>query len=152
MWFIGIFLLFVLVPIAELTLLLMIAEATHWWLSLLIVIATGLIGASLARHQGANAWRRLAADLRTGKLLTDSGLDAVLILIAGIVLITPGVLTDLVGIFLLVPLTRGWARKRIKEWASKRFRVETRMQKASHHSQILDSYVVENDRPSEGDG
>ena len=117
MWFIGIFLLFVLVPIAELTLLLMIAEATHWWLSLLIVIATGLIGASLARHQ-----------------------------------ITPGVLTDLVGIFLLVPLTRGWARKRIKEWASKRFRVETRMQKASHHSQILDSYVVENDRPSEGDG
>ena len=105
MWFIGIFLLFVLVPIAELTLLLMIAEATHWWLSLLIVIATGFIGASLARHQGANAWRRLAADLRTGKLPTDSGLDAVLILIAGIVLITPGVLTDLVGIFLLVPLT-----------------------------------------------
>ena len=152
MWFVGIFLLFVLVPIAELTLLLMIAEATHWWLSLLIVIATGLIGASLARHQGANAWRRLSADLRTGKLPTDSGLDAVLILIAGIVLITPGVLTDLVGIFLLVPLTRGWVRKRIKNWAASRFRVETRMQNTSHRSQVLDSYVVEDDRKSDGDG
>ena len=121
MFFVGMFLLFVLVPLAELTLLLMIAEASHWWVSLAIVISTGLIGASLARHQGAQAWRRLSGDLRSGKLPTDSGLDAVLILIAGIVLITPGVLTDVAGILLLGPLTRGIARQRIKKWASKRF-------------------------------
>jgi UPF0716 protein FxsA len=148
MFFVGMFLLFVLVPLAELTLLLMIAEASHWWVSLAIVIATGLIGASLARHQGAHAWRRLSVDLRAGKLPTDSGLDAVLILIAGIVLITPGVLTDLAGILLLIPLTRGAARRRIKRWASQRFQVNAQVMR----SQVVDSYVVEDEADSDSSG
>jgi len=145
MFFVGMFLLFVLVPLAELTLLLMIAEVTHWWVSLGIVIATGFIGASLARYQGAQAWRRLSGDLRSGKLPTDSGLDAVLILIAGIVLITPGVLTDVAGILLLIPLTRGVARRRIKKWAAKRFKVDTQVMR----SQVVDSYVVEDEPNSD---
>lgn len=146
MFFVGMFLLFVLVPLAELTLLLMIAELTHWWVSLGIVIATGFIGATLARYQGAQAWRRLSGDLRSGKLPTDSGLDAVLILIAGIVLITPGVLTDVAGILLLIPLTRGGVRRRIKKWAAKRFKVDTQVMR----SQVVDSYVVEDESDSDG--
>lgn len=145
---VALFLLFVLVPLAELTLLLIIAEmAGHWWVSLLIVITTGFLGAVLARQQGSMAWRRLVTQTRAGQLPTDAILDSALILVAGTLLITPGVLTDLVGVTLLIPWSRSRIRERIKRWGARRFQIDTAVM--SQESRVVDSYVV--DSPSRGD-
>ena len=98
--------LFILVPLVELALLLYLADASSWQFTLLLVIATGVIGTLLAREQGWRTWTRIRDELAAGRMPADSLLDGVLIFIAGALLLTPGVLTDLLGISLLVPWCR----------------------------------------------
>ena len=68
-----------------------------------LIVITGVTGAALARHQGLGALARLQRDLAEGRLPAEPLVDGVLILVAGAVLLTPGVLTDAVGFLLLVP-------------------------------------------------
>jgi len=111
-------LLFTLVPLAELALLLWLASVTDWRFTLALVVTTGVVGAWLARRQGWRTWRRIQADLAAGRLPADSLLDGLLILVAGAVLITPGVLTDLLGFALLIPA----CRTALKKYLARRFR------------------------------
>jgi len=112
------FLLFTLVPLVELALLLWIAQHTGWLFTLGLVIVTGVVGASLARHEGLRCWLEVHRQLTEGKLPAEPLLDALMILVAGAVLITPGVLTDLVGFALLVPPIR----RQVRRYLSARFR------------------------------
>lgn len=104
-------LLFTLLPLVELTLLLWIAEHTGWLFTLWLVILTGLLGAWLARHEGLRCWREIHRRMARGELPADSLLDGLMILVAGAVLITPGVLTDLVGFALLMAPIRRLVRR-----------------------------------------
>ena len=106
-------LLFTVVPLLELVLLLWIAEHTGWKFTLGLVIFTGVLGAWLARQQGLRCWQRFQQQLAQGELPADSLLDGLMILIAGAVLVTPGVLTDLVGFALLIPPVRKLARQHL---------------------------------------
>jgi len=108
-------LLFTVVPLVELALLFWIAERTDWLFTIGLVIFTGVVGAALARHEGLRTWRAVGQKLSQGELPTDPLLDGLMILVAGALLVTPGVLTDLVGFALLVPPIRGWARRRLVE-------------------------------------
>ena len=99
-------LLFTLVPLVELGLLVWIGEHIGLLPTLVIVLGTGFLGAALARHEGLRCWLAAQEKVRRGELPTDSLLDALLILVAGALLITPGVLTDLAGLSLLVPPVR----------------------------------------------
>jgi len=101
MWF-RLVLAFTLVPLAELWLLLRIGAALGGVQTLAIVVITGVIGASLARREGARAWSAVQAELGAGRLPGRELLEALLVLVAGIVLVTPGVLTDGLGLALLV--------------------------------------------------
>lgn len=103
--------LFTVVPLVELTLLLLIAEHIGAVYTLGLIIVTGLAGAWLARHQGLLCWRNAQEQIARGQLPADSLLDGLMILLAGAVLITPGVLTDLAGFALLVPPIRGLVRR-----------------------------------------
>lgn len=96
-------LVFVLVPLAELALLLYLAEIFSWQRTLLLVIVTGVLGTLLARSQGWRTWVRIRDELAAGRMPAESLLDAVLIFVAGALLLTPGVLTDALGISLLIP-------------------------------------------------
>jgi len=108
-------LLFILVPLAELAILLWIAEVTdNWLLTLTLVIVTGIVGAWLARREGLRCLRQIQQQLARGQLPGDSLLDGLLILIAGAVLITPGVLTDLLGFALLIPPIRQLLKQHLK--------------------------------------
>jgi UPF0716 protein FxsA len=111
-------LLFSLVPLVELALLLWIGAHTSWWFALGLVIFTGVLGAWLARHEGLRCLRRLQQDLARGKLPADPLLDALMILLAGALLVTPGVLTDALGFALLVSpirrVVRRWIKRRIR--------------------------------------
>ena len=111
--FFRLLLLFTLVPLIELALLIKLGQLTSVAMTIGIVILTGIIGAYLARREGIKAWRRLEKSMREGVSPADELIDALLILIAGAVLITPGLLTDLFGFGLLIPPVRKWFRNKL---------------------------------------
>jgi UPF0716 protein FxsA len=99
-------LLFVFVPLVELALLVWIGERVGLLPTVALVVLTGITGAALARQQGLSTLRRFQASLAEGRPPHGELLEGLLILIAGAVLLTPGMLTDLVGFALLVPPLR----------------------------------------------
>lgn len=111
------FLVFTLLPLLELLVLIPLGQQIGVWPTIGIVVATAAIGAWLGKKQGVDAWRRLKNDLATGQLPADSLLDGLFVLIASTLLITPGVLSDMAGIVLLLPA----ARKPFKAWAKRQF-------------------------------
>ena len=106
-------LLFTVVPLVELAILIRVGMSIGLLPTLLIVIATGAIGAALARAEGFHVLYRVRDCMERGELPTIPLLDGALILAAGLLLITPGILTDAAGFLLLVPVTRSWIRERI---------------------------------------
>ena len=108
--------LFTAVPLLELYLLYLLAEASSWEVTLLVVLGTGMLGAGLARWQGLKTLQRIQAESAAGRVPTGPMVDGVLILVAGIVLVTPGVLTDMVGLLLLIPPVRGLLRGYLTQW------------------------------------
>lgn len=153
---IKLFLLFVVLPLVELTLLLLLADVTDWWVALLLVISTGFIGAWLSQRQGWRTWERIRDELRQGRMPADALFDGVLILIAGVLLLTPGMISDLTGILLLFPPTRGLFKVWLADWFRRKYLPIGLHSTAPSGKQgdepngparIVDSYVVE--RPSE---
>lgn len=106
--------LFTVIPLVEVVILVRIAEALSWGATIGLVLLTGMLGAWLARREGLKALSRIQAELGEGGIPTDAMLDGALIVAAGLVLVTPGVLTDLCGFALLVPSFRGWVKRRLK--------------------------------------
>ena len=102
-----IFLLFTVVTTVELLLLLKLAEVTSWWVSAAMIVIPGLVGAWLLKREGAKAFRAVVEAMSLQREPTTVILDGMLILVASVLLITPGVLTDLTGLALLVPAVRG---------------------------------------------
>ena len=115
--FLKLFLAFTLIPFSELYLLIKIGYYLGAFNTILVVIVTGLLGAYLAKLQGIKTMMRVRESLNRGELPAEEMLDALLIFVAGIVLITPGFITDLAGIGILVPKTRFW----FKRWLRKKF-------------------------------
>ena len=101
MW-LRLLLAFTLLPIVELWLLLRIGDWLGAAATVALVIVTGLVGATLARREGAHAWSAVQSELAAGRLPGQKLLEALLVLVAGIVLVTPGVLTDAAGLAILI--------------------------------------------------
>lgn len=110
--------LFVVLPFVELYLLFKLAGAMGRHgaeAALLLIILTGILGAILARSQGLAVFRRLRDDLQHGKLPADALFDGALVLVGGVLLLTPGMITDTVGFVLLIPPTRKLIKRAIKK-------------------------------------
>ena len=116
-------LLFTLIPLVEAALLFYIAEHTSWIFTLTLIVVTGVVGAALARHEGWRCVQTIQDRMRRGELPADSLFDGVLILIAGAVLITPGILTDITGFLLLIPQFRRVIRRRLGAYAKSRIHI-----------------------------
>lgn len=99
-------LLFIVVPAIELALLAELGSRVGWLPTMVLVIATGITGAALARQQGFAVLARLNAETAAGRIPGATLVDGALILIAGALLVTPGILTDVVGFCLLIPPLR----------------------------------------------
>jgi UPF0716 protein FxsA len=99
-------LLFIVVPAVELGLLIEIGSRIGTVATLGIIVVTGVVGAALARRQGIGVLRRVQAELAEGRVPAGSLADGVIILVAGALLMTPGVLTDVLGFLCLVPGAR----------------------------------------------
>ena len=99
-------LLFLVIPIAELALLIEIGRHIGTLATVALIFVTALLGSYLARQQGLSVLRNMQTEMARGRLPAGSIIDGVLILLAGAVLITPGILTDVFGFLILVPGTR----------------------------------------------
>jgi UPF0716 protein FxsA len=109
--FLRLLLLFTVVPLLELFLLVKLGTVVGVGPTIALVIFTGVLGAWLARQQGIGVLRRLRAELEAGRLPAGALIDGLLILVAGAVLLTPGLLTDALGFVLLIPPSRAVVRR-----------------------------------------
>ena len=98
---------FILVPLAELYVILKVGDAIGAIWTILLLAADSLLGSLLLRAQGRAVWLRFNTTLAEGKMPHREVLDGVLVIFGGAFLITPGFLTDIVGLSLLIPPSRG---------------------------------------------
>ena len=103
-------LLFIVVPIAELAVLIQVGQAIGVWWTIALLVADAILGSLLARSQGRVAWRRFNEALGSGRPPAREVLDGALVLFGGALLLTPGFLTDILGLVLLLPPTRALVR------------------------------------------
>ncbi|TYS86082.1 FxsA family protein [Rossellomorea aquimaris] len=101
-----ILLLLIIVPALEIGLLVLSGQAFGLIPTVLLIITTGILGAYLARKQGMEALRKAQQDMQYGQLPGDAIIDGLCILVGGVVLLTPGFITDAIGFLLLLPPTR----------------------------------------------
>ncbi len=112
---IRLILLFTIVPLAELYLLIQLGRVFDGAKAVIVlVLATGVLGATLARRQGLAVWRQIQRDLADGILPADGIIDGLMVVLAAALLITPGLLTDALGFAILIPPIRRLLRNRVK--------------------------------------
>jgi UPF0716 protein FxsA len=99
-------LLFIVVPIAELALLIQVGQLIGVWWTILLLIADALLGSWLLRTQSRAAWRRFNDALADGRVPHREVVDGVLVIFGGVLLLTPGFITDVFGLLFLFPPTR----------------------------------------------
>ena len=134
-------LLFVGLPLIELALLFRVARLiTPLW-TLGLVVFTGVLGATLARRQGVKTWRRVQSDLAEGRMPASHLVDALLIFVAGVVLVTPGIITDAIGFALLIPPIRAALKREVADFLRSRMvitHVETTQRGTTQRDEFVD--------------
>jgi UPF0716 protein FxsA len=100
------FALFVIVPLVELFLLVSLSDSIGVVGTIMLVMATGAVGAALAHAEGLKVMRSWQAALASGRMPEEGVISGAVVLLGGVLLITPGPITDILGLLMLVPLTR----------------------------------------------
>jgi UPF0716 protein FxsA len=113
--------IFIAVPILELWVILEVGGLIGVLPTLTLLLALSLLGATLLRRQGRDAWRRFNAALAERRFPGREVADGLMITIGGALLLTPGFVTDGVGLLLLIPPTRAIARRLLSAWVGHRF-------------------------------
>ncbi len=107
----------------ELLLLVLLAAKTGFLFTLVLIITTAAIGAALTRAQGMAVLGQVIGEIAIGRMPTRSILEGLMVLVGGILLIMPGLITDCIGITMLIPVCRRWYADRVQRFISKRFKV-----------------------------
>lgn len=122
-------LLFTIVPVVELYLLIRVGQYLGALTTIMIVVFTGIFGAYLARLEGLRVLYSVQKDINAGKMPTEGLLDGLLILVGAVLLVTPGILTDIIGFILVIPSTRillkEWLKRRLQNIIDKREKIIT---------------------------
>ncbi|HHU82704.1 MAG TPA: FxsA family protein [Firmicutes bacterium] len=113
---------FTVLPALELLLLIELGKAIGTWPTILVVLGTGAAGAFFAKTQGFFLFHRILDELRHGSLPAWEMVNGFCVLLGGILLIAPGLLTDTAGLFLLFPPTRRLLVELIRRWLTARLR------------------------------
>jgi UPF0716 protein FxsA len=116
-------LLFIVVPIAELYVIIKVGELIGVLPTLVLLLADALLGSWLLKHQGRGAWRRFNEALAARRFPGREVVDGALIIVGGTLLLTPGFITDVFGALLLIPPTRAIVRRLLKRFTIGRFMV-----------------------------
>jgi UPF0716 protein FxsA len=116
--------LLLVVPIVEVMALIGVGKVIGGWPTFFLLVAMSAFGAWLIGHEGSRAWQALTDALRSGRMPARELADGMLVLVGGTLLLTPGFLTDLVGFFLILPMTRPVARRLLEAVVSRRLLTE----------------------------
>lgn len=113
---------FILIPTAELALLIYSGQLIGLFPTLAIILITGIVGAYLAKRQGLKAWNELSRRMASMETPGDALIDSVCIFMGGIMLLMPGYLTDIAGLVLLFSWPRNLIRPFIHRWIFKKIK------------------------------
>jgi len=111
---------FIVIPLIELAILIKVGEIIGTIPTIGLVIVTGVLGASLAKQQGMMVWRKIQIDFQQARMPQEKLIDGMFVLIGGALLLTPGILTDIIGFSFLIPQTREIEKKYVKKLIKKR--------------------------------
>ncbi|MDX6209366.1 MAG: protein FxsA [Frankiales bacterium] len=111
---------FIVVPLLEIYVIVQVGQVIGAWWTVFALLAESAFGAWLVRREGAKAWRRLVGELAQGRAPTVAVADGAVILLGGVLLLTPGFLTDLLGFLCVIPVTRPLMRKALLGWLTHR--------------------------------
>jgi UPF0716 protein FxsA len=112
--------LFIVVPIAELAVIIQVGQAIGVWWTVAILVLDSILGSLLMRSQGRATWRRFNEAVRVGRVPAREVADGVLVIFGGALLLTPGFLSDIFGLLFLLPPTRAVIRRVFLRQAMKR--------------------------------
>ena len=112
--------LFLVVPIVEIAVIVRVGQVIGAWPTVLLLVLESLLGAWLIKREGRRAWDSLRGAGTTGRLPSRELADAGLVLVGGTLLLTPGFVTDVVGFFLILPVTRPLARRMLAWFVARR--------------------------------
>lgn len=144
------FLIFIIVPLVELMLLIEVGGIIGSAWTFIIIIATALIGTKLVKQQGIHTWSKIQSEMASGQLPAKALFDGICILISGVLLITPGFITDTIGFLLVTPAFRSVLYAQI---GSKiQVKAAGGFQQSSFHSQDQEELHKSSERPTTLDG
>ena len=142
--------LVVVVPIVEVYLLVQVGHRIGFWPTLAILVAEGVLGGWLMQREGSRAWSALSVAFSKGRVPTGELADAALVLVGGLCLLLPGFLTDVIGLFFLLPFTRPFARKALAFFVARRLsRRPVRPRSGPGTGDVIEGEVV---RPADATG
>ncbi|HET6562359.1 MAG TPA: FxsA family protein [Marmoricola sp.] len=144
--------LFVVVPIVEIYLIVQLGQAVGPWWTILLLIGAGVLGSVLVKREGGRAWRALQDALASHRMPATELADGALILIGGTLLLTPGFLSDVVGLFCILPFTRPVARRALARLVRRRLLAASptapghpRTARRPGHTEVIRGEVVDDD-------
>lgn len=117
---IRLLILFTVVPIIEIYLIIKAGQLIGPLPTVLLLLAISFAGAWLVRAQGFQTLRSIQNELAQGRLPAAQLLDGAMVLVGGVLLLTPGFFTDLLGLFFLIPITRSFIKRLVVSWLQRR--------------------------------
>lgn len=135
--------------VAETVVLVALVRQTGFLATVAILLAAGLLGTALAKRQGFRAWTAIRGDLAAGRPPGNAVLDGAMVLFAGLLLLLPGLLTDVCGILLLIPRVRAALRPALLAYLSRRIggRLQSLASRASGQGEVIDAEFRRADAP-----
>ncbi len=118
-------LLFIVLPLVDMYLLLTLGAVMGFWPTVGLVVLTGTLGAALARQQGTKVLSEWSEAVNRGAIPQEGIVSSLLVLVGGVLLVTPGVITDAIGFTLLVPPSRRLVAGVLKRRLEQRFQINT---------------------------
>jgi UPF0716 protein FxsA len=136
------FVLFIIIPIIEIYLFMVVGGLIGVFPTILLVILTAMLGSILLQQQGIATLQRVHSALQQGQVPTAALLEGVVILVGGVLLLTPGFLTDILGLLCLIPVTRGY----FMVWLAQRVQVHSSRASPDEHITIEGEYRRNDDK------
>jgi len=143
--FFYLFIIFIILPIIEISIFIQIGSFLGTFNTVLLIFLTAALGIYFVRQQGLSAFQKITYELQNQQIPMQGMFDGLVILIAGILLITPGFLTDVLGFLCLMPMTRYYLLNIIKNVLSKRYRNMHNKQKKDVQKTIDGEYIEINE-------
>jgi len=137
------FVAFLVVPVVEIYVLIQVGQVIGAWWTVLLLIADSIFGSWLLKREGIRAWRALQTALTEGRMPGKELADAALIVFGGTLMITPGFVTDLVGLVAILPFTRPVARRMLTAFVARRVVVVQHARRPEPPGDVVRGEVVD---------